>query len=234
MSINSGGLRPVTKLLFWFFHNFVARKRRPDQAIGRGTVYLYRWWLFGSQATPDGARHPRRIAGRCVYLHMFMRSDDDVMHDHPWDWWSWLLINGYREQRMECASANLDDYNMGGASAMEVKVIRAQGTAEVTRTYNAGSIVQGGAETAHRVQLLPNPTPNHYLPDNRLYDLPWMSHQEAFNAITNSEIPVFSLFFMGPWKRDWGFHCPKGWRHWRDFTKGPHGDDVGAGCGEMS
>ena len=37
-----------------------------------------------------------------------------------------------------------------------------------------------------------------------------------------------------PWYADseWGFHCPKGWVHWRDFTAGKDGEIVGKGCGE--
>jgi quercetin dioxygenase-like cupin family protein len=45
--------------------------------------------------------------------------------------------------------------------------------------------------------------------------------------------PCVSLFFTGPKVREWGFHCPKGWVHWRDFTGGEHGEIVGRGCGEF-
>lgn len=35
------------------------------------------------------------------------------------------------------------------------------------------------------------------------------------------EIPVggeaWSLFIMGPWKRNWGFHTRRGWVMWRDY-----------------
>lgn len=41
-----------------------------------------------------------------------------------------------------------------------------------------------------------------------------------------------SLFFTGPKIREWGFQCPQGWRHWRDFTGGAFGETVGRGCGE--
>ncbi len=44
--------------------------------------------------------------------------------------------------------------------------------------------------------------------------------------------PFISLFFTGPKVREWGFHCPKGWVHWRDFTAGVNGELVGRGCGE--
>lgn len=39
-----------------------------------------------------------------------------------------------------------------------------------------------------------------------------------------------TLFFTGAKTREWGFHCPQGWRHWQDFTGGAHGETVGLGC----
>mgnify|MGYP000066528385 CR=1 FL=1 len=42
--------------------------------------------------------------------------------------------------------------------------------------------------------------------------------------------PVWTLFLTGPFRREWGFHCPQGWRHWRDFTSGANGERVGKGC----
>lgn len=29
--------------------------------------------------------------------------------------------------------------------------------------------------------------------------------------------PVWTLWFRWPPRREWGFHCPKGWRHWREY-----------------
>jgi hypothetical protein len=40
-----------------------------------------------------------------------------------------------------------------------------------------------------------------------------------------------SLFATGPKVREWGFHCPQGWRHWREFTDQLDGASVtGKGC----
>jgi hypothetical protein len=44
--------------------------------------------------------------------------------------------------------------------------------------------------------------------------------------------PAISLFMTGPKVREWGFACPQGWRHWREFTGGENGELVGRGCGE--
>lgn len=42
----------------------------------------------------------------------------------------------------------------------------------------------------------------------------------------------WTLFITGPRIREWGFHCPNGWRHWQVFTKPGNSSEIGAGCGE--
>ncbi len=42
---------------------------------------------------------------------------------------------------------------------------------------------------------------------------------------------AWTLFITGPRVRQWGFHCPKGWVHWKDFV-GENPGEVGRGCGE--
>jgi hypothetical protein len=46
---------------------------------------------------------------------------------------------------------------------------------------------------------------------------------------------VITFFFTGPVVRHWGFLCPKGWRHWKDFVgfRDEKQNIVGRGCGEM-
>lgn len=142
----------------------ITPKRPPDQIIGHvSDPYLKRWWII-----------PRNPWFN-VYLHCFLRSDDDrALHDHPWDSVSWMLDGQYIE-------IIGDKYFL----------------------REPGEVYGRKATTAHRIEL------THY-----------------------QKPGVWTLFFTGPWKRHWGFHCPKGWVHWRDFT---HPDDsglVGRGCGE--
>jgi len=64
-----------------------ARSRAPDFVIGGAEdPYLLRWWLI-----------PRnRIFN--VYVHLFLRSDDDrALHCHPWANCSVLLTGEYTE-----------------------------------------------------------------------------------------------------------------------------------------
>jgi hypothetical protein len=39
-----------------------------------------------------------------------------------------------------------------------------------------------------------------------------------------------SIFITGPKYREWGFHCPNGWRHWRDFCDATDSGKIGKGC----
>lgn len=42
--------------------------------------------------------------------------------------------------------------------------------------------------------------------------------------------PCWSLFVHGFQLRHWGFHCPHGWVHWRDFTAAVDRGAIGRGC----
>lgn len=71
-------------------------KREPDFIIGGlDRPYLLRWWLI-----------PRNRFFN-VYVHKFLRSDDDrAHHDHPWLFnASWHLRDGYNEHTITAGGA---------------------------------------------------------------------------------------------------------------------------------
>lgn len=145
----------------------VAARRPPDVIIGGAAdPYMRRWWVI-----------PRnRIFN--IYLHHFMRSDDDrALHDHPWWNLSILLVGRYAEHTIDAGGVN-------------VFTVRRAGQWKFRR-----------ASHAHRIEL--------------------------------THGPCWTLFITGPNIRSWGFHCPKGWVHWREFTNpADGGKTVGRGCGE--
>lgn len=47
---------------------------------------------------------------------------------------------------------------------------------------------------------------------------PWTAHRIELTGGA-----AWTLFLTGPKCRSWGFHCPDGWVHWRDFTGGDRG-----------
>jgi hypothetical protein len=69
----------------------ISDTRAPDFVIGQPgqpgqPPYLQRWWLIPKNRFFN------------MYLHKFLRSDDDrAMHDHPWCNLSWLLRGAYLE-----------------------------------------------------------------------------------------------------------------------------------------
>src|SRR4051795_4015193 len=81
MGRKRGEVRRLAKRLlrpFW---------REPDFYIGgKVNPYLVRWWVI-----------PRNRFFN-VYLHKFLRDDDDrALHDHPWISLSFILRGGYIE-----------------------------------------------------------------------------------------------------------------------------------------
>lgn len=129
--------------------------------------YLHRWYVL-----------PRNPLCN-VYLHKFLRDDDDrALHDHPWSSLSLLLCGKYTEELP------------GG----------------VRRTRNRWSWTFRRATHAHRVEL---PRDSNGKP-----------------------VPAWTLFLTGPVVRTWGFHCPGGWVHWKDFVDQTDTGNIGRGCGE--
>lgn len=71
-------------------------RRPPDVVIGgHRRPYLRRWWVI-----------PRNPLFN-VYLHEFLRSDDDrALHDHPWPNASFLLRGSYTEHTIDAGGIN--------------------------------------------------------------------------------------------------------------------------------
>lgn len=144
----------------------VSGRRNPDVVIGgMDDPYLRRWWLI-----------PRNRWFN-VYLHHFMRSDDDrALHDHPWWNLSVLLRGRYVEHTIAAGGIN-------------------------RRTeMRAGDWKFRRARAAHRIELVDG--------------------------------ACWTLFITGPRLREWGFHCPRGWVHWKIFTDPADHGKIGRGCGE--
>ena len=59
-------------------------KRIEIKGKDNGDLYLVRYLLFKS--TPLS-----------IYIHRFMRSDADTPHDHPWNFFTYIVTKGYKE-----------------------------------------------------------------------------------------------------------------------------------------
>lgn len=175
------------------------KKRPPDFIIGSvEDPYLYRWYIIPKNKWFN------------IYLHRFMRSDDDrALHDHPW--WSLGMILSPGGVYVE----HMPDETVIGNRCTRHRYERIIVNEPLTLWMQNRSTIQvkrrrfqpvlRRAKHIHRVELC----------------------KDEFGA----EIPVYTLFITGPKIRDWGFWCPKGFKNWRDFVnvrKG--GNEVGVGC----
>jgi hypothetical protein len=147
--------------LTWF--EKIAASRPPDFIVGgEEQAYLRRWWLI-----------PRNPVFN-VYLHQFLRSDDDrALHDHSYVNLSYILKGNYVEH----------------------------------------TILAGGVHWAVR-----------YWAGQYRLRLPWTAHRIEIDQ------PCWTLFITGPRMREWGFHCVKGWRPWREYVDGSDKGKIGRGC----
>lgn len=150
----------------------------PDMYIGgREDPYLLRWYLI-----------PRNRFFN-IYLHKFMRDDDDrALHDHPWPSLSIILKGGYIEWIFTKPEL--------GAHSKQIGITRRR-----------GQFIFRPAHHAHRIELLREMQGN------------W-----------RKSCPAWTLFITGPRIREWGFHCPQGWRHWKEFTSPEDSAQIGRGC----
>ena len=110
-----------------FFHKLMVKLNRyrliPDRRTGE--EYLHRYYLF----LKDRKWFPFNIT-----LHKIVRSDDPIMHDHPWPFITIILKGGYWE--------HTPVYNDDG------KMIT-----EFSRWRGPGSIIKRRADEFHWLEL---------------------------------------------------------------------------------
>lgn len=109
--------RLFERFVTWLIERYLPRE--PDFIIGgRAHPYLLRWYLTPWRRWHREAREKptawRRIKGwlgfvlPSVYLHCFLRSDDDrALHDHPWFWCSILLQGRYIEHTIRAGGVHV-------------------------------------------------------------------------------------------------------------------------------
>ena len=92
--------------------------------------YLERYYVF----LKDRQRFPFNI-----FLHKFLKSDPDDLHDHPWPYATFILKGGYWEWTAE--------FDSNGLKTREIKHWRGPGHLRFSK-----------ANSYHRVELEPNVT----------------------------------------------------------------------------
>lgn len=87
------------------------------------------------------------------------------------------------------------------------------------------SVILSGSYIEHRILRGGVHSEKRYSAGAVKFRLPRSAHR-----ISLIERPTWTLFITGPVVRTWGFHCPRGWRPWREFVDERDIGSVGRGC----
>ena len=187
----------------------IMTSRRADFIVGtEADPYLKRWRLT-----------PRWLMPLCaIYAHEFCRDDDDVPHDHPYLInISWILRIGYFEHQFSPLARRMSKQGFDPDYRSDL----------ICFWRPEGAIIWRLGWTAHRVQL-------------KVFNVAQISGQSfvisegmAVKDMVRRVPHPITLFFCGPRVREWGFYCPQGWKHYKDYiAPTSYGNRVGKGCGE--
>lgn len=147
----------------------------------RKTVYLVRYIVWKSH----------RFG--CLYIHRFMRSDADDPHDHPWNFFTYVISGGYNEYYYDKSEPKHNGKKY--ISFWKEKVNRRE----------PGSLAYRRATDIHKVKV-----------DNEIE-----MRLDELNPKEKLEKAPLTVCLMGPRRRQWGFWKKryKGSRFidWRDY-----------------
>ena len=136
---------------------------------GPDDVYLIRYYVIKSKYFN-------------FFVHQFLRSDRDDLHDHPWDFCTYLVSGAYKERKYNQKTGKVDEivrYNKEDAD-----MISSDGLGNVKHTpipLKKNTFVFRKATDQHQVLVFRD-----------------LKESQKDQAAT-------TLFFSGPTKREWGF-----------------------------
>lgn len=179
----------------------VMAARPPDFEIGPpGDRYMQRWHL-----TP-WSTYPRGTVPKNLWEAFWRRLPNLYLHRFLHDDEDRALHDHPWTSVSWLLRGNYWEVLFVPKSEQLVEKLRAEGlprpTTKVFRPQ--GSVNARGSETAHRVVL----------------------ERDA----AGQPVQAISLFFTGFKVREWGFHCPKAWRVWKEFVGERDKGAVGRGC----
>lgn len=134
-----------------------------------------------------------------VCVHVFLRSDADDMHDHPWPFASLILWRGYNEVTApwpKCSTCS---------QPIILKVAE--------RRYECNNPICWSYE-AYRIFCEPKKKSRKY-PFQLL--IRKATHRHRVELI--KEKKAVTLVFMGKRIREWGFFTKSGWLKWTEYFK---------------
>lgn len=95
MCVEKGKIAKLINWLVLVLENWLERRGRMFVIMSSGTQhpYLVRYILFKSKRG-------------CIYIHRFLRSDDLIHHDHPWNFYTYIVDGQYIEEKITKGHTN--------------------------------------------------------------------------------------------------------------------------------
>jgi hypothetical protein len=156
----------MIKKLVELIADWCAQRGRILKITGQGRpddVYLIRYYVFKSKWFN-------------VFIHRFLRSDRDDLHDHPWDFLTYLVSGAYTEYKWRPTKVG------GYVQRTRRANYRVKDAFERLRTkLSFNTLVFRRAETQHKVVL-----------------------DEKFTMTDMQHAPL-TVCITGPTRREWGF-----------------------------
>lgn len=141
-----------------------------------GTPYLIRTYLLKTSFFQ-------------IVIHKILQSDNDCLHDHPWNFITFILKGGYWEGTTPEQVLQQNESNWFKNSNGH--------NATYFRWYGRFSLLFRKAEWKHRLKLQQSN-------GNGKYE----------KGVT---IPCTALVIMFKRRREWGFFTKSGWVHWSKY-----------------
>lgn len=190
--------------------------RKPDELIGsHDDPYMQRWFIFragfinrtmkrlGRWLIDNGTRMDRwTMRLPSVYLHRFLRSDSDRhFHDHVGWSISIVLRGGYWEVSPDASYAMIQAHPHLVPSYHKKWRWRGPGSITIRRAGDPHYIALGRVVTQDKRGIITGA----------------QASKKAFH-----DIPIWSLWIRGPWRKQWGFYTREGWLPWYEYeNRGP-------------
>jgi hypothetical protein len=149
-----------------------------------GTPYLERTYIV-------------KLKNFQICLHKILQSDEDCLHDHPWNFLSIILDGGYWERttaEQVLEGPELQWYKMKHKDKL------------YARWFGVGRVLYRRAEWKHSLKLEKWKPKNHHL-NCDLRDIELLKESKILS-------PATTLVIMFKRKREWGFFTKNGWLPW--------------------
>lgn len=188
----------MNKFLNWLSEKLMAycvKKNRVFMITGTSgpeDVYLIRYYVVRSKYFN-------------FFIHQFLRSDRDDLHDHPWNFCTYLVRGAYTEKKLNPATGQIESTRRINKRSL----------------YSYSSVVTGKDSKGYDIVESRNERYNELKENVFVFRKATDAHQVVVDRdlkLAERDQAALTLFFSGPTIREWGFLKDNTrWTPWRNY-----------------